>query len=73
MYVYVCVPGVYEGEAEALSPGGTWRQGSCQDHQDPALGQSKDVQVSLPSSEKKCYHYSGALVEIVLVLVVLYL
>jgi len=45
--------GVYEGEAEALSAGGVGRQGSGQDHQDPALGQSQDAQMSLPSSEKK--------------------
>ena len=51
--------GIHARCSETGAPSGAERQSPCKDSCDPALGESKDHEVSLPAHEKKCYSAPG--------------
>ena len=51
--------GIHARCSETCSASGAEGQGPCKDSCDPALGEGKDHEVSLPAHKEKCYRAPG--------------
>ena len=58
-WIYCSSAGIHARCSETGAPSGAERQSPCKDSCDPALGEGKDHEVSLPAREKKCYSAPG--------------
>ena len=60
LVILVCsYAGIHARCSETCSASRAEGQGPCKDSCDPALGEGKDHEVSLPAYEEKCYRASG--------------